>query len=173
MTQDDRYRVMTADESAVIRGLSSRTLEADPSIPVGASVSNGKLARDTLPRHDVEIIALDIEMPAMDGPTAPPLRLEAKPGVRVLMVSTLTRNNAAVSRRALSMGAADDVTKPSATAEVPSACPMRRRRTSADPRSARCGAAWPPRRPGPACVRRLRRDLKSRPASASAVRPAA
>ena len=77
---NDPIRVMIVDDSAVIRGLFTRFLEADPAISVVASVSNGQMAVDALGRHDVEIIVLDIEMPVMDGLTALPLLLEKKPG---------------------------------------------------------------------------------------------
>ncbi len=58
----DPFRVMVVDDSAVIRGLLTRFLEADPEISVIASVSNGQIALDRLGRHDVEIIVLDIEI---------------------------------------------------------------------------------------------------------------
>ena len=126
MTKDDQYRVMVVDDSAVIRGLFARTLEADSSISVVSSVSNGEMAVNALRRHDVEIIVLDIEMPVMDGLTALPLLIAAKPGVQVLMASTLTRKNAEVSLRALSMGAADYVSKPTSTSEIHSADAFKR-----------------------------------------------
>ncbi len=117
----DPYRVMVVDDSAVIRGLLTRFLEVDPAISVVASVSNGQMALDKLGRTDVEIVVLDIEMPVMDGMTALPLILKKKPGIQVLMASTLTRKNAEVSLRALSLGAADYVPKPSSTSEIHSA----------------------------------------------------
>lgn len=122
----DSYRVMVVDDSAVIRGLLTRTLESDPEISVIASVPNGKQAISALDQHDVEIIVLDIEMPVMDGMTALPLLLEKKPNVNVLMASTLTTNNAAISLRALAMGAADYVAKPTSTREIHSANTFKR-----------------------------------------------
>ena len=118
MPTDDPYRVMVVDDSAVIRGLLSRNLEADPAISVVASAANGEVALKTLAKHDIEIIVLDIEMPVMDGMTALPLLLKAKPGVQVIMASTLTRHNAEVSLRAMANGAADYVTKPTSTSEL-------------------------------------------------------
>ena len=117
----DPYRVMVVDDSAVIRGLLTRFLEADSDISVVTSVSNGQMAIDKLDRADIEIVVLDIEMPVMDGMTALPLILKKKPGIQVLMASTLTRKNAEVSLRALSLGAADYVPKPSSTSEIHSA----------------------------------------------------
>src|SRR3546814_13782340 len=66
----DPYRVMVVDDSAVIRGLLARALEADPMVKVVASVGNGEVAVKALERHHVDVIILDIEMPVMDGLTA-------------------------------------------------------------------------------------------------------
>jgi two-component system chemotaxis response regulator CheB len=122
----DPFRVMIVDDSAVIRGLLKRALESDPALTVVASVSNGQQALSTVVKHDIEIIVLDIEMPVMDGMTALPLLLSAKPGVQVVMASTLTRKNAEISLRALTMGAAEYVTKPSSTSEIHSADTFKR-----------------------------------------------
>ena len=61
------YRVMVVDDSAVIRGLFIRVLEADPEIRVVASAANGRIALNQLKRQPVEVVVLDIEMPEMDG----------------------------------------------------------------------------------------------------------
>src|SRR5262245_26232864 len=114
-------RVMVCDDSAVIRGLYTRTLESDPDIKVVSSVGDGKMAISSLKRQDVDVIVLDIEMPVMDGLTALPLLLEASPTVQVIVASTLTRKNAEISLRALRIGAKDYVTKPTSTSEVSSA----------------------------------------------------
>lgn len=117
-TGEQPYRVMVVDDSAVVRGLETRMLEADPAIQVIASVSNGEAAVRALDRHDVEVVVLDIEMPVMDGMTALPLILEKAPHVRVIMSSTLTQKNAEVSLRALELGATDYVSKPSSSREL-------------------------------------------------------
>ncbi len=111
----DRIRVMVVDDSAVIRGVLTRTLEGDPDITVVHSVGNGQLAIGAIQRSPVDIVVLDIEMPVMDGLTALPKILAAAPGVRVLMASTLTQKNADISLRAMQAGAADYVPKPSST----------------------------------------------------------
>jgi two-component system chemotaxis response regulator CheB len=114
-------RVMVVDDSAVIRGLFARALEQDPEIKVVASVGDGRMAVDSVKRHDIDVVVLDIEMPVMDGLTAVPLLIEAKPGLPIIMASTLTRKNAEISMRALALGAKDYVTKPSTTSQLTSA----------------------------------------------------
>ncbi len=114
----DPYRVLIVDDSAVIRGLLARILEADADITVVTTGSDGRMAIKSLDRHDIEVIVLDIEMPGMDGLTALPLLVAADPDVKIIMASTLTRKNAEVSMRALEAGAHDYIPKPSATSEV-------------------------------------------------------
>ncbi|WP_249209222.1 protein-glutamate methylesterase/protein-glutamine glutaminase [Magnetospirillum sulfuroxidans] len=114
----DKVRVMLVDDSAVVRGLVTRILEEDSGIAVIASVGNGQMALSALERQDVDVILLDIEMPVMDGMTALPKLLKIDPGVRVIMQSTLTLKGADVSMRALEMGAADYIPKPTATREL-------------------------------------------------------
>jgi two-component system, chemotaxis family, protein-glutamate methylesterase/glutaminase len=114
-SQGQPYRVMIVDDSAVIRGLVTRSLEADPQVQVVASVSDGRMAINALARHDVEVVVLDVEMPVMDGLTALPQLIAAKPDLKVIMASTLTRRNADISLRALRAGAADYLAKPTST----------------------------------------------------------
>lgn len=111
-------RVMVCDDSAVIRGALARILESDPEIKVEAKVENGKLAVEQVRSGQFDIVVLDIEMPVMDGLTALPLLLRADPGVRVIMASTLTTRGADIALRALRMGAADYVPKPSSIGTV-------------------------------------------------------
>jgi two-component system chemotaxis response regulator CheB len=106
-------RVMICDDSVVIRGAIARILEEDPEIRVVAKVANGRAAIEEIRRTPVDVVVLDIEMPIMDGMAALPLLLKADPGVRVIMASTLTTRGADIAMRALRLGAADYVPKPS------------------------------------------------------------
>jgi two-component system chemotaxis response regulator CheB len=107
-------RVMVCDDSVVIRTAVARMLDADPAVQVVARVANGQMAIDELKRTPVDVVVLDIEMPVMDGMTALPLLLRADPGLKVVMASTLTTRGADIALRALRLGAADYVPKPSA-----------------------------------------------------------
>ncbi|MFO1188028.1 MAG: chemotaxis response regulator protein-glutamate methylesterase [Alphaproteobacteria bacterium] len=109
---------MIVDDSAVIRGLCKRILESDPEIEVVASAGNGEHAVASVGRQQVDVVILDIEMPIMDGLTALPKILAADPGVRVIMSSTLTVRNADVSLKALALGAADYIPKPTSTTGI-------------------------------------------------------
>ena len=105
-------RVMIVDDSSVVRGLLSRMLETQPDVEIVASVSDGQMAVNAVRRAPVDVVILDIEMPRMDGLTALPLMLEARPGIQIIVASTLTEKNAEISLRALERGAADYLTKP-------------------------------------------------------------
>ncbi len=120
------YRVMVVDDSAVIRGLLTKTLETDPEIKVTSTVGNGQAAIDALKRTDIDVIVLDIEMPVMDGLTALPKLLEARAGVQIIMASTLTLKGASVSMKALSLGAADYLSKPTTTTGISTAADFKR-----------------------------------------------
>lgn len=111
-------RVMVCDDSLVIRGAISRMLQADPGIEVVARVANGQAALDALKQSKPDVVVLDIEMPVMDGMTALPLLLRADPGLRVVMASTLTTRGADIALRALRLGAADYLPKPSSIGAV-------------------------------------------------------
>ncbi len=115
-----QYRVMIVDDSAVIRGLMSKWLGEDPAIKIVGTAGNGETALASMTRYDPEIIILDIEMPVMDGLTALPGFFEINPDVKVVMASTLTKRNAEISMRALSMGASDYVAKPESNREIAS-----------------------------------------------------
>ncbi len=109
-----RVRVLLVDDSIVARGWLSRVLSADPELHVVGAASNGRRALDVLREHPADVVVLDVEMPEMDGLTALPLLLRQQPAVRVLMLSAHTGRGAAVTMRALALGAADFVCKPAA-----------------------------------------------------------
>jgi two-component system chemotaxis response regulator CheB len=111
-TEDAAARVMICDDSLVIRNAIARILEADPAIRVVAKVGDGRAALDKLQTTEVDVLVLDIEMPVLDGMSALPLLLRADPKLRVIMSSTLTTRGADIALRALRLGAADYVPKP-------------------------------------------------------------
>lgn len=110
-----KIKIMIVDDSVVIRGLIGRWLDALPDMDVVARCRNGQDAVEQAARIKPDVVILDIEMPVMDGLTALPKILEVSPSSRVLMASTLTRRNASISIKALTLGATDYVPKPEST----------------------------------------------------------
>ncbi len=107
-----KIRVMIVDDSAVVRGLVSRWVDEDPRMETVGRFANGELALRGIAGCAPDVVILDIEMPVMDGMTALPELLKLKPGVKIIMSSTLTRKNAEISFKALSLGATDYIPKP-------------------------------------------------------------
>jgi len=111
-------KVMIVDDSVVVRGLVSRWIDEEPGLSAVARHSNGKLAVEDVAFSAPDVILLDIEMPVMDGLTALPLLLRARPGAKVLVVSALSQRNAEISFRALALGAIDYVPKPDTNRDI-------------------------------------------------------
>lgn len=112
---DRRIRVMIVDDSAVVRGLTRRWLEAEAGIEIARVCVDGEQAVRDIAACQPDIVVLDIEMPRLDGLATLPLLRQASPGARVIMASTLTGPGAASTVKALQLGAADCIAKPSAT----------------------------------------------------------
>jgi two-component system, chemotaxis family, protein-glutamate methylesterase/glutaminase len=108
---------MVVDDSAVIRGLISRWIGSEPDMVVAASLRTGRDAVNQIERVDPDVAVLDIEMPDLDGLSALPLLLAKKRNLIIIMASTLTRRNAEISLKALSLGASDYIPKPESTRE--------------------------------------------------------
>jgi two-component system chemotaxis response regulator CheB len=109
---------MVVDDSVVIRGLIARWLGSEPDMVVAASLRTGLDAVNQIERVNPDVALLDIEMPDLDGISALPLLLAKKRNLIIIMASTLTRRNAEISFKALSLGASDYIPKPESTREA-------------------------------------------------------
>ncbi|WP_421864744.1 protein-glutamate methylesterase/protein-glutamine glutaminase [Parvibaculum sp.] len=107
-------RVMVVDDSAIARGIVTRTLDEEEGIKVVASVPNGLMALKAIGNREVDVVVLDIEMPELDGLAALPRLLELRPDVKVIMVSSASQRDADISLKTMAMGAVDYVAKPKA-----------------------------------------------------------
>lgn len=154
---------MIVDDALVVRGFIKRWIDAEPDLEFAAAFGDGQEAIDRFERVDPDVVVLDVEMPKLDGIAALPLLLQKKPNLVVIMASTLTRRNAEISLKALSLGALDCVPKPDATTGVGSSVfrqeliakirELGRRGGRRPPlRQANPVAAAPARRPAPRTV---------------------
>ncbi len=125
-TVSRRIRVMIVDDAVVVRGLFSRWVGEEPDLEVAASLRTGREAVNQIERVDPDVVLLDVDMPELDGIAALPLLLEKRRDLVVIMASTLTRRNAEISLRALSLGAADYIPKPESNREVTGSPTFRR-----------------------------------------------
>ena len=112
---------MVVDDSVVIRGMISRWIGSEPDMVVAASLRTGLEAVNQIERVNPDVAVLDIEMPELDGIAALPRLLAKKKNLIIIMASTLTRRNAEISFKALSLGAADYIPKPESTREASAA----------------------------------------------------
>src|SRR6266571_2169465 len=119
--RQDKLRVMVVDDSVVIRGMIARWIGAEPDMEVTASLRTGLDAVNQLERINPDVAVLDIEMPELDGISALPKLLAKKRDLIIIMASTLTRRNAEISFKALSLGASDYIPKPESTREATAA----------------------------------------------------
>ncbi len=109
-----KIRVLIADDSALMRREIRRILESDPDIEVVAAARNGRDAVEKNRQLEPDVVALDINMPEMDGLTALQYIMMESPRP-VVMISSLTQEGALASYEALELGAVDFVGKPGGT----------------------------------------------------------
>lgn len=107
----EKIKVLAVDDSALIRNLLTKIINAQPDMEMVATAPDPMIARDLIKRHNPDVITLDIEMPKMDGLEFLERIMRLRP-TPTLMVSTLTERGADVTFRALELGAIDFVTKP-------------------------------------------------------------
>jgi two-component system, chemotaxis family, protein-glutamate methylesterase/glutaminase len=109
-----KIRVLIVDDSVVVRRLVADVLGSDPSCEVVGTAANGKIALAKIVQVNPDVVTLDIEMPEMDGLETLAALRKTHPRLPVIMFSTLTERAAAATLKALTLGANDYVTKPSA-----------------------------------------------------------
>ena len=114
----DDIRVMVVDDAIVVRSLMSRWIGEQPGLALVAALRSGREAVDQFEQHNPDVVVLDVDMPELDGISTLPLLLEKKHDLVVIMASALTRDNAEVTIKALSLGASDYIPKPDAEGGV-------------------------------------------------------
>ncbi|MEM8877116.1 MAG: chemotaxis response regulator protein-glutamate methylesterase [Pseudomonadota bacterium] len=124
--EQDLIRVSVVDDAVVVRGMIGRWIGEEDGIVLAGTHRNGRVAVDQIAKETPHVIVLDIEMPEMDGITALPLLLKECPGAAIIMASTLTRRNAEISLKAMSLGASDYVPKPETNSGVSTSADFRR-----------------------------------------------
>ncbi len=115
-TPDPAPRVLIVDDSAVARAVLARFVTASGRYAIAAAVADADAALAFLARERVDVVLLDLELPRTSGIEALPALLAAGQGARVLVVSGSAAEGAAVTMRALALGAADTLVKPAANA---------------------------------------------------------
>lgn len=109
----DAVSVLIVDDSALMRSLIGKIVEACPGLKIAEKAMNGRFALQKIARAKPDIIVLDIEMPEMTGIEF--LRERRKLGIDipVIILSSIAKEGARVTMECLELGASDFVTKPS------------------------------------------------------------
>lgn len=110
-------KVLIVDDSAVIRKVLTDQLSRERGIDVIGSAPDPYVARDKIVRLKPDVITLDIEMPRMDGLTFLKKLMKHYP-LPVIIVSSLTQKGSKMAMEALSSGALEVISKPSAAYSV-------------------------------------------------------
>lgn len=104
--------VVVVDDSGFMRIALRKIIEAEGDIRVVGEARDGEEAISLVRKLKPDIVTMDIEMPRMDGLAATAAIGElAHPRPTVIMVSNRTQEGAEATVRALSLGAADFVSK--------------------------------------------------------------
>ena len=110
----DAISVAICDDSALMRNLIGRIVDETEGLEICFKAQNGQDLLDKLDSSEKkpDIILLDIEMPVMTGIQFLEQRRHKRIDVPVLIISSVATEGAAITMKALSLGASDFVTKP-------------------------------------------------------------
>lgn len=104
-------RVLVVDDSALMRKLIPQILQRDDSIQVVGTAIDGNFGLKKIEELDPQVVTLDLEMPGMGGLDMLK-EIMRRHRLPVIVVSSHSTSGAAVTLKALALGAFDFVAKP-------------------------------------------------------------
>lgn len=108
----DPLKVLCVDDSKIILSLMKKIFSSTPGFEVVGTAENGQEAEEFLKNNEVDIMTLDIHMPVMDGLSYLKKNYnESHPPV--VIVSSVSREDAFKAMEGLRLGASDYIEKPS------------------------------------------------------------
>ncbi len=110
----EKKNILIVDDSALMRRVESDIIKSDERFDVTDTATNGLEAFDLITRNSkkYDAVVLDINMPKMNGIEFLEALEKQKIKQKIIIVSTLAKDGAAETIRALELGAFDYVTKP-------------------------------------------------------------
>lgn len=115
-----QIKVLVVDDSAFMRKIISDVINSQDNLKVIDTAKNGKEAIDKIKNLKPNVVTLDIEMPVLDGLSALEMIMKKNP-VPVIMLSSLTKEGADATIKALQLGAVDFITKPTSIFKISAA----------------------------------------------------
>jgi len=103
--------VLIVDDSASMRAMLKKILQADPRIDVVGAAADADIARRMIRELSPDVMLLDVEMPGMDGITFLEKVMRLKP-MPVVMCSSLTARGTETTIEAMRLGAVECIAKP-------------------------------------------------------------
>ena len=113
----ENIKVLIVDDSAIVRKVFTEELSRERGIEVIGTAPDPYVARDKIVKLKPDVVTLDIEMPRMDGLTFLKKLMKHFP-LPVIIVSSLTTKGGKLAMEALSLGALEVISKPSAAYSV-------------------------------------------------------
>ncbi len=105
-------KVLCVDDSKIILSLMKKIFSANPAYEIVGTAENGQQAEEFIKHNDVDVMTLDLHMPVMDGISYLKKNFnESHPPV--VIVSSVSREDAFHAMEGLKLGASDYVEKPS------------------------------------------------------------
>lgn len=111
MENKRKFKILIVDDSIVIRTFLKDLFASEKDFDIIGTASNPYKARDIMRRNWPDVITLDVEMPRMNGIEFLRKIMRSRP-TPVVMISTLTKDRAAITLEALDIGAVDYLPKP-------------------------------------------------------------
>lgn len=106
------YRVVVVDDSQIVRRWLGSMIAADPRLELAGTAASAQEAREVIKQTNPDVLTLDVEMPEMDGIEFLSHLMRLRP-MPVVMLAGDLHPNAELAKRALSLGAAACLSKPS------------------------------------------------------------
>ena len=120
-TRKKNVRVLVVDDSAVVRKILSRELDAKSGIEVVGTAADPYIAREKIVELKPDVLTLDVEMPRMDGLTFLHKLMASHP-MPVIILSSLGEKGGPVALEALEAGAIEVIRKPGSEHSVNATC---------------------------------------------------
>ncbi len=112
-----KFKVLVVDDSSFMRKVLEQIINSDAQLQVAGHAKDGREAVALAESLEPDVIAMDLNMPHMDGLQATELIMSKNPRP-IVVVSSESKEGAATTLRALELGAIEFVAKPSGRVDL-------------------------------------------------------